>query len=253
MEVPDNFDDLPWEFETTCEVCGEKFITTKQRYKNNKHSCCSRNCAHKLLTGNYNCECVVCHKPLHRKPSYIKETKNITCSYECCYKLKKITMAGENNHQYGIRAYENDSFKEGVFITNWGYKKIYHPTHPFARGKYVFEHRLIAERFLLDDINSIMINDKKYLSNDYVVHHIDFNRQNNNVSNLCVMKKEDHVSFHNSLKKIKRNKENGRIDSVAYDNKKLSDEEYKIALINFINKKHCYYNMKEDNEILNKQ
>lgn len=60
----------------------------------------------------------------------------------------------------------------------------------------MFEHRLVAEKYLLTDENSIVVDGKRYLSKDYVVHHKDHNRQNNDVSNLVVLTKEDHVKLH---------------------------------------------------------
>ena len=203
MEVPEDFDKLPYYFEVPCDYCGTPFITTKQRALQNKTQCCSTECRDKLRKEKTepNCSCVVCGKPLHRKLSYIKKTKNITCSYDCCYKLKKITMAGGNNHQFGLKGALNASFKTGEKITHYGYKKISYPNHPFCDcDGYVFEHRLIAELYLLDDYNSEKINDVKFLSKEYVVHHLDFDRLNNDSNNLAVMKKNDHVKFHNSLK-----------------------------------------------------
>jgi len=78
--------------------------------------------------------------------------------------------------------------------------------HPFKNSDgFVFEHRLIAEEHLLDSENSIEINGKRYLSPKYVAHHINFNRLDNSVENLKVMKKEDHIRFHNSLIDRERN------------------------------------------------
>ena len=50
----------------------------------------------------------------------------------------------------------------------------------------VAEHRVIAQ----------FINGGKELENDEVVHHIDYNYQNNNPTNLLIMKKTDHDDFH---------------------------------------------------------
>lgn len=241
LEVPDNFDKYPWEFETICDVCGCKFITTKQRFKKNKHSCCSRKCASILLNGEYNCECVVCHKQLHRKPSYIKRTKDITCSYECCYKLKKITMSGENNHQYGLTGERNSSFKTGEFINYWGYKKIYSPGHPETRDNYTLMHRIVAEMYLLDDINSYEYEHGRFLSKDYIVHHLDFDRLNNDPNNLVVMRKDDHSKFHNSLRNIIRDKD-GRITAVQDNSEQLSGQQLRNEFYKYVEKNNIYYN-----------
>lgn len=72
----------------------------------------------------------------------------------------------------------------------------------------MFEHRLVAEKFLLNDENSVEIDGKKYLSKDYVVHHLDFNRLNNDVSNLIIMKLSEYCSLHvkleNHIEKFKK-------------------------------------------------
>lgn len=243
LEVPENFDQLPWEFETTCDICGKTFITTKQRYKNNKHSCCSKECRNRLLEGEPNCKCAVCNKPLHRKPSIIKKTNNITCSHECFCKLKKITMAGENNHQYGLKGKLNSSFKNEIKITVYGYKSVLNLEHPFhdSSGR-VFEHRLVAEKYLLDDMNSCVINGIRYLKKDYDVHHIDFNKLNNSPENLCVMRKGDHVAFHNSLHKIVRDVK-GKIKSIEKSSDKMSEDEIHNYFYDYIKNNSIYYHI----------
>lgn len=64
----------------------------------------------------------------------------------------------------------------------------------------VFEHRLIAEKYLLNDENSIEINGKKYLKPEFIVHHKDMNKINNEVSNLQIMTLKEHTSLHLKLK-----------------------------------------------------
>lgn len=241
MEVREDFDQLPYYFEVQCDYCGKPFVTTKQRYKKNKTQCCSNECKNKLHKSKSNCKCAVCGKEIYRKPYQLKKIKNITCSYECCYKLKKQTMAGENNHQYGLKGSLNASYKDGEFISTWGYKKIYAPSHPEARGNYVFEHRLVAESYLMDDVNSYDYNGYKTLSSDYVVHHLDFDRLNNDINNLVVMKKNDHTKFHNTLKEIIRDEE-GRIKKIIKHNNQLSKQELRNKFFEYVDQNNIYYN-----------
>ena len=255
LEVPENFDQLPWEFETTCELCGKAFITTKDRYRKNKHNFCSHECSSIYKKASPNCECVICHKPLHRKPSYIKKTKNITCSYECCYKLKQMTMSGENNHQYGLKGRLNPSYEQGFIITHYGYRSIIAWDHPYhnSSGR-VLEHRLVAEQFLLDNLNSIEINGKLYLRPEFTVHHIDFDKLNNNVENLCVLRKETHVAFHNSLNEIIRD-DNGKIKQITNIINSTNKEELRDRFKIYVTKYNIYYhsmtsmNLIENDEI----
>ena len=68
-----------------------------------------------------------------------------------------------------------------------GYIAIYMPMHPkaFSNGC-VYEHVLVAEEIL-----------GRYLNEEECVHHIDFNRKNNDKSNLIVFaSNSDHVSYH---------------------------------------------------------
>lgn len=82
------------------------------------------------------------------------------------------------------------------------YKLIRCEEHPFAnKDGFVFEHRLVAEKYLLNENNSEIINGKKYLSPNFSVHHIDFDKSNNSPENLLVMTKSKHKSLHNSIKK----------------------------------------------------
>ena len=85
-------------------------------------------------------------------------------------------------------------------IIKHGYRLIKCIDHPFANSRgYVNEHRLVAEQYLLNDNNSIVINNMKYLSPNFVVHHIDFNRLNNNPKNLIVMTISEHKTMHTKL------------------------------------------------------
>jgi hypothetical protein len=182
---------------------------------------------------------MVCGKLFHRKPSYIEKTKNITCSYECSYKLRKITYAGKNNPQYGRKGELSTNFV-GEKRKSHGYWEIYNPNHPYNEGNRVLEHRLIAEEYLLDNINSINIDGKKYLKPEFVVHHIDFDKLNNNINNLCVMKKDDHSAMHISFKTIIRG-DKGRIKDVKYDFDINNKNEIKEIFNNYLNDHDIYY------------
>ena len=110
-------------------------------------------------------------------------------------------MKNEGNHQYGLKGELNSSWKGGKRKSVYGYYLIYFPEHPFANGDgMVFEHRLVAEQFLLTETNSVEINGKRYLSPDFVVHHKDGDKTNNDVSNLEIMTLSEHTKYHMSLK-----------------------------------------------------
>lgn len=145
-----------------------------------------------------NVSCPVCGKRFHLKPYKVKIDKNHYCSLECHRLAKMEYMSGEKNHQYGLRGEKNASWCGGKRKTVYGYILVQSLGHPFAwnGNDYVFEHRLIAEKYLLTEENSVVIDGKRYLSPDYIVHHINGDRQDNRPENLEIMKKSEHSSRH---------------------------------------------------------
>lgn len=187
-----------------CDNCGQDVEIRHKDRLNRKNIFCSKKCEGQYRT-ILNCKCEVCGKSFHRKPYYIAKTKHLTCSKECSNKLKKITYKGVNNPQYGLRGQLSASWKSDRKITNYGYVKIRCLDHPFKDcDGFVFEHRLVAEKYLLTEENSILINEKRYLKPEYSVHHIDENKLNNDIKNLKIMTKSEHISYHR--KKRRKNK-----------------------------------------------
>lgn len=154
----------------------------------------------------YNCECPICHKKFHLKPSQAKRFKTHCCSRECNKKFRSIYMSGTGNHQYGLKGDKNSSWKSDSKISRYGYRQIRVLDHPYRDSNdFVLEHRLVAEEYLLNDDNSIVINGKRYLKKEYVVHHINHNRLDNRPENLAVMFKSEHSKLHCKEQFHKRN------------------------------------------------
>ena len=98
--------------------------------------------------------------------------KKLYCSRSCRFN----NMQGENNPKWrGGKTTD----KSGIYI--------YYPSHIFATERgYVYEHRLVMEQFL-----------DRYLFPEEVVHHLDGNPLNNDISNLILLSSEsEHRKIH---------------------------------------------------------
>lgn len=182
-----------------CANCGADVeIRHKNRLKA-KNICCSKKCIGELLkknNPNY-IPCVVCGTTFYCKPSARVKNGNC-CSKECLAQHRQVIFLGDKNPNYGNRGSDNPIWKSDEKISYYGYRLIRMPNHPFANcDGFVFEHRLIAEQYLLTYDTAIIVDGKRYLSPNYIVHHKDKNKLNNNVDNLEIMKLGEHSSMHN--------------------------------------------------------
>jgi len=85
------------------------------------------------------------------------------------------------------------------------------PEHPFCQSDgIVLEHRLVAEKYLLNEENSVIIDGRAYLKKEYVVHHKNHDRLDNRVENLEIMRKGDHSKMHCKERKMRRDAKSGR-------------------------------------------
>lgn len=84
--------------------------------------------------------------------------------------------------------YKTSAAKPGHIKTHsTGYKMIKIPKHPYAnKSGYVMYHRWILEKRL-----GYYLNPKKYH-----VHHIDFDKTNNNATNLIAIRHKAHNRLH---------------------------------------------------------
>lgn len=161
--------------------------------------------------GRNNYMCDNCGKPMYSKPSHIKKTKRVCCSYSCSAELRKLWFRGENNHQYGLTKDLNPSYIDKHRKTKNGYAFVRDYSHPFAqKDGWIWEHRVVAERYLLKKEDSVIIKGKKYLKPDLHVHHKDRNKLNNKPNNLLIMTRSEHTRLHNLLCPMPKDQENGR-------------------------------------------
>lgn len=189
--------------QTTCDNCGKVFECQNWRVREKeegkrKHLFCSSKCCGEFNKAKPNRVCPVCGKEYYLPADEAKRIKHESCcSYECTYEYRKTLYAGEGNHQYGLKGDKNASWKSDEKISHYGYRLIRKLDHPFKNcDDMVFEHRLVAEEYLLTDECSIEIDGKRYLHPDYVVHHKDRNKLNNDPSNLEIMLRSEHTRLH---------------------------------------------------------
>jgi len=86
---------------------------------------------------------------------------------------------------------ENPLWKGGREVSSQGYIRVW------INGKRVLEHRYVMEQYL-----------GRKLEKDEDVHHIDMVRDNNHISNLKLMTKSEHSTFHNMAKTPKIPRDN---------------------------------------------
>lgn len=198
--------------EVICKTCGKKEIVAPSRAK--KYKNCSRECMGIYNSVTYSqkkkIECWSCGSTFLVKTSHVDKRK--TCSKACFAEYQKVKMAGEGNHQYGLKGHLNASFK-GLEIPKVNHRnidiRVYVPDHPYAdsNGR-VLKHRYIAEQnfeeFSPDCFDEI--NGYKVLKKKYDVHHKDHNHSNDDLKNLEVMTRGEHTAHHNKYKKIVRDK-----------------------------------------------
>lgn len=190
-----------------CTNCGNDVPIFHRKRLEYKHIFCSHKCESEWRKeqSDKNAECPICHKKFHLKPYVLNNGSIHCCSKECNKIWKSRKMSGEGNHQFGLKGDKNSSWKADTRISSYGYLLVRVLDHPFRNSDdFVFEHRLVAEKYLLTEENSIEINGKKYLRPEYAVHHKDFDRLNNSVDNLVVMLKGEHAKLHTKLKELEK-------------------------------------------------
>lgn len=136
------------------------------------------------------------------------------CRSEFAYIIKKCISCDNDfksykhvKHSYCSTKCSNsrsNNYKGGRIITPSGYIKIWQPHHPSATDKlfYILEHRLVMEKKI-----------GRFLTKDEVVHHIDGNKQNNDISNLQLFSSHsEHMKDHGFNRGIKYWGQNAKLN-----------------------------------------
>lgn len=148
----------------TCEVCGKIMksdITYKQNYLN-KRKYCSRKCMGIANSRRIFVKCDYCGKDTTTTPALLELNRRHYCSKSCKFL--------DRQKGYGITTDKYIWIRIG--------------------NKQIKLHRYLMEIKL-----------GRKLKADEIVHHIDFNKFNNNIDNLQVVSRSEHNRIHNFLQK----------------------------------------------------
>lgn len=159
-------------YKIICQYCG---CENYSHYKTKKY--CSVKCRNLAQTGKPIIKkCLNCDKEFNarelRRGSKRALDKNY-CSRKCMSQYRAKTHNGSNHH----------GWKGGIF--EWGGYLRKHIYLGNGRSENHHLHRVIMEEHL-----------GRKLTTDEVVHHIDRNKKNNDISNLQVMTWSEHSKLH---------------------------------------------------------
>lgn len=177
-----------------CITCGKIYYKKARRWIGEweKSKFCSVECKRKY--GRVKTKCITCKKEFSVQKCF--EGKIICCSKECRKKHRSRKMKLRNkNVEFGMKKGDWEKEKNPRWQSigtkrkdNHGYIFI-----KIAEGKehknWKREHVMVIEKEIKRELNL-----KKEC-----VHHIDGNKENNKLSNLCLMTHKEHKQLHQSV------------------------------------------------------
>lgn len=109
-----------------------------------------------------------------------------------CKGKKGIHLSPETEFKKGMLGEKSGRWNGGKSMHDLGYVRIYFPSHPYANGRYVFEHRLVVEKMI-----------GRYLEPHEPVHHL-FKKTDNLPHQLMAFTgKRAHNKFHKDPESVK--------------------------------------------------
>lgn len=146
-----------------CLVCEKEFQCIKT--KNNEKKYCSKECYYQMK--RIRKDKVVWTDEMRKKMSkkYKGKGNPMYGKTNWCKGKKRPEMTGDKHPNY-----------KGGYITKEGYLET---------GRHLMKHRLVMEEYL----------GRKLLSTE-IIHHIDRDKLNNNIKNLMLCTRAEHIEIH---------------------------------------------------------
>lgn len=179
-----------------CVVCGRSFSVPPCRQ--HTASTCSNGCAVAVRAKSRERKavqvCRGCGKEFEIPRSH--QTRRIYCSMECRGKSSHAKKRMSDR----VAGDKNPRWKGGETEHSMGYVYQHAASHPFSSNGHVFKHRLVMEKWLIEENQNseylVKLGDNFYLSPEYIVHHLDWDKSNNNRENLIVCTASAHARLH---------------------------------------------------------
>ena len=188
-----------------CQICSTEFKVPSCRAKTAttcSHACSVRYRAQGLTRAFQTYTCLACGRTVATHKSHAEA--RVYCSKKC----QNLHQGGRAKVEGRSRGEKNGVWKGGTTERSDGYIYENAYSHPYATPNgYVFQHRLVAERHLLETNPEspclVKLGENYYLSPELVVHHKDMDKKNNDISNLQIMTNGDHQRLHVRLRSKK--------------------------------------------------
>ena len=136
-----------------------------------------------ILVANYN-------QATNSELQKLIPNKSLQGIYKKAYKmgLRKNPDIEFLNRSNARKGEKSSSWKGGIKITPAGYRQVLCPNHHRADGNgYVMEHILVWEQ-----ATGVAV------PKDCCIHHLNGNKTDNRIQNLCMMQKAAHTVFHHT-------------------------------------------------------
>ena len=128
-----------------------------------------------------------CHMGLQNSLGY-KHTEEAKRKISEALRKRFVTPETKEKLSLSKTGDKHHLWKGGRTIDEDGYVSLYTPEHPKAQKNQMPEHRLVMEKYL-----------GRYLKSEEIVHHIDGVRTNNEIENLMVLTRSEHLKLHRQM------------------------------------------------------